>query len=238
MLTEVKRFLVSEASSAGGWNFAETFFLAALFVAAAYIIPRAIEKTAIEFDRDFFQITTAYAFLIAALAAIISPVTGTVIGVTTAALSLLVSYKSSSMTGFEELTFYRYFGLATAVATLPLLDHSATFISAAVFLPFAGAAVALSRFLKAAPVYAVAGQYFDAATSFAVLSAGGTELHILGGYFVELLGPQGIFFMKTVIVLPATLHLYRVSRDDRRLYYMFIIGFLGLALGLANLFRA
>lgn len=218
-------------------NIFETVFLAAGFVTLVYLIPKASEQKDFEMDEEFFLKTAPYALPLAAMSVYLGTSMGAFSGVLLTVISLWTSLKLSGQKYLENLTFYSYFGYTAALATIPLLDAQTAFTSAAVFLPFAGATVIVSRFLNAAPVYAVAGQYFDAATSYAILSSGGEELHILGTYFVDIFGSTGIFAMKTLVVLPATLYIYKVSGQDRKLYYMFIIGFLGLAIGLANLIR-
>lgn len=234
MLGEVKRLLVSEPGRTG-WNITETLVLVLPLIALLYFLPGFLSRRNIELDRRLFAATTLYALPVAALAATLGALKGGLAGILFMAASLELSGRAHN---FDRLSVYGTIGVIAAIISLLFANPNLLLTTSAVILPFAGAATVLASRFNTTLLFAVVGQYFDAASSFAVLSRGGSELHVLGGWFVEQFGPQGIFVLKTLVVLPAVLYLYSEAEPDRKTYYMFLIGFLGLTIGLSNLFRA
>lgn len=233
MLGEVKRLLVSEPGRTG-WNITETLVLALPLVTLLYVLPQFLSRKNIELDRRLFAATTPYALPLAALAATLGALKGGLTGIFFMAASLELSGRAHN---FDRLSVYGAAGIFAAFISLPFANLNLLLITLAVILPFAGGATVLASRFDTALILAVIGQYFDAASSFAVLSRGGTELHVIGGWFVEQFGAQGIFVLKTLVVMPAILYLYSEVGAERRDYYLFLVGFLGLVIGLSNIFR-
>ncbi len=82
--------------------------------------------------------------------------------------------------------------------------------------------------------FSFSGQLWDASTSMIAVSAGAEEKHVVAGFFMDLVGPGGIFLVKTLLVLPAVLIIDRYGGEES-VYYLGIIGLLGVALGTRNL---
>lgn len=83
----------------------------------------------------------------------------------------------------------------------------------------------------------VMAHYWDAATSFTALtlSSAAAEEHVLAGFFIDQIGPSGIFLAKTMVIVPAVYLVYDGFDGEERNYYLLLVGLLGLALGTRNI---
>ncbi|MFB6143679.1 MAG: DUF63 family protein [Candidatus Nanohaloarchaea archaeon] len=238
MLSEVKRFLVAGGAGAGDWTLSSTAAGVALLLLAFYMFLKLLERTGLEPDRQLLFYSTPFGAVAAFFSVKFSLIGGAAAGVFAALAALGVSLKLEEALDCSSHRVYLLLGVLGALPGLLFLNTGIAGVSAAVFLPFAASTVLLSAATDKDLMYALGGQYFDASTSFAVLSAGGVEVHVFGNLFVRSFGPQGIFVLKSAVVLPAALYLARSTSGRRKTLYMFFIGILGFSVGLANLFRA
>jgi len=81
----------------------------------------------------------------------------------------------------------------------------------------------------------IAGHWFDASSSFVALRNGAEEKHVLAQFFIEQMGPVGMFALKAVIVIPAVYYINKNIDGFDRKYYLLLIALLGFALGTRNL---
>jgi uncharacterized membrane protein len=50
-----------------------------------------------------------------------------------------------------------------------------------------------------------------------------------------MFGPEGMFLMKTLIIIPAVYYINREIEGEEKNYYLFLVALLGLALGTRNI---
>lgn len=76
----------------------------------------------------------------------------------------------------------------------------------------------------------------DASSTFLALQKGLEESQFLAQKFISFIGPEGIFVMKYLIILPVSL--YMAKRRDQKFFeeILYLIGIYGLVLGFRNLF--
>lgn len=77
------------------------------------------------------------------------------------------------------------------------------------------------------------GHLWDASSTFAGVMYGAEEKHVVAEIFIRELGPIGIYGVKILLVLPAIV-LIEKNVEENKIYYLGIIGLLGLALGTRN----
>ena len=236
MLIEVKRFLVSSAVEPAKIGASTSLYLIALIALSFYLSQQLLDRTGFKLGKNFLISTTFYAFPLAALSAFLPLQIGATAGVLIMFLSIILCKKLDQQGIVDKSKSYLVTGIFLALMVLPFLNFDASLISLAGFAPFLALALLLSKSMEGNILYAFLGQYFDGITSYFILSSNGSEINVLGSLFVEVFGPSGILVMKTVLVAPATYYIF-LNTSEKKTFYMFLIGFIGLAVGLANLFR-
>lgn len=236
MLIEIKRFLVSGAVRPEKIGPSSSIYLLSLIVLSYLLLQKTINKTGYEINKQFFISTILYTPFLAALTAYLDMLIGATIASVAILSSLVLSWKFEELGVLEKEKSFRFSGLILALSVTPFLRQPASLHSLILFSPFLGAGFLLKSYLEESVIYALLGQYFDAFTSFLVISRNGSEINILGSIFVENFGPGGIFILKTFIVLPAVFYINRQDIEEKE-FLLYSIAFLGFAIGLANLFR-
>lgn len=259
MLGWIKRFLYEYfwlpiIDESVYYNPVNTVTYAVLFgLLTIYFIPWFLEKMELKFDVKLATALTPYIFLGGVtrslkdgnyIDTILLETPIIYILLISFALSVLyLSRKLESRTSLE----YQQITAATGIASIAILltVFNYTLLSGLSWflivagLCFAGVYIVLrllkndfnwySEFL---PIYA---HFWDAASTYVVLNYGGTEKHVLADYFIQLLGPKGMFLMKGMVIFPAVLYINREFEGEERNYYLFLIALLGFALGTRNI---
>jgi uncharacterized membrane protein len=94
--------------------------------------------------------------------------------------------------------------------------------------------VTASDLMKVEFVYPVFAHYLDASTSYIAISEGAREKMFLGRIFVDVIGPGGIFVLKTLIIVPLTYYIFRNFEGEERIYPLYLITALGVVLSTRN----
>lgn len=81
----------------------------------------------------------------------------------------------------------------------------------------------------------VTAHYLDATvTTIALMFPGTSEKHVLGRFFVDLMGPAGMFVMKTLVIIPVVWYIDQNMEGEEKRYYLFLVALLGLAIATRN----
>ncbi len=252
----VKRFLLENLwypvqGKAAGYNIFNTSLYALLFaVGAAYIGYPLLKKLDIRLDREFFISVTPYILLGSSIRVLEDlQIVDTFLLVTPFIyvwMFLLTAAVLAATRHFYGEEYHRVFGGAGLVMLLPvlMLYNSVTWMPLVqvlgLFLVSAGALYTITKELR--PELAtysflvpVAAHYWDASTSFVALSHGASEKHVLAQFFVNNLGPGGMFVMKTLLIVPVTYYIVDEFEGERKRYYLLLVALLGIALGTRNI---
>ena len=74
----------------------------------------------------------------------------------------------------------------------------------------------------------------DASSTVVSISNGAVEKQFIAGLFIELLGPHGIFILKTATIIPIIYVIdHELNKNDRN-FYLYIITALGLVITIRN----
>lgn len=237
---------------AGTYNSYNTVLYAILFGALAlYVVYPGVKKLGLEFDREFFMAVAPYVFLAGVIGALGSnwgmyspPMVFSAVLAGLGAI-LVLSKQLENRTGIGYYMPVMFAGLALLGVALTRFSFNPGILD--VFLPvtFAWAVVGYAvlktfqpNLLRLEFVLPVAAHYLDASTTVAVLSMGGTENQVLAGYFVSMLGPYGIFVLKTLVIVPLVYYIEKSFRGEEKNYYLFLIAALGFAIATRNFFLA
>ncbi len=260
MLAGIKRFLYEYywlpiIDESVYYNPVNTITYALLFAALMiYFIPKFFEKLDLEFDRDLVTALTPYIFLGGVTRSLKDGgYIDTILLETPIIYILLISFALGMLTigkkielRYEDISYSYIVGGAavlTILVELPIMDYSnlsglSWFIITS--LLSLGAVYGILRIIKPEmrkttnllPIYA---HFWDASSTFIVLNYGGTEKHVLADYFIQLMGPKGMFIMKGLVIFPAVLYINKEFEGEERNYYLFLIALLGFALGTRNI---
>ncbi|PSH02212.1 MAG: hypothetical protein BRC26_01710, partial [Nanohaloarchaea archaeon QH_8_44_6] len=62
------------------------------------------------------------------------------------------------------------------------------------------------------------------------------EKHVLARFFIDTFGSlKGMFLMKTLVIVPAVYYILKNVEGDEKMYYLFLISVLGIAIATRNL---
>lgn len=245
------KFWAPATGQGASYNVFNTSLYAVGFaVAAAYLGFPALKKMDVKLDRRFFIGITPFILLGAAIRVLEDrALVDSVILVTPFIYFLMFFVTVGVLAATRKIWGEDYYrplaaiGSAGFLATVSLYAFSnlaALPLTLAVFVATVGTgylAVKHFRPQLAVPAFVlpVAAHYWDASSSVVALFYGGSEKHLLAQFFVENAGLPGMFVMKTLVIVPAVYILERDMEGERRLYYLFLVALLGLALGTRNL---
>lgn len=260
LLDSIKSFLVEKfwipiTDESVFYNPFNTTAYAILFgLAAAYIGKPAMKKLDLFPDRNFWIALAPFVFLGGAVRSLKDADIVNMILLETPFIYLLmfgvVAATLYSSRKFEEQLGIEYHktmlgvGVLLVVSTLSLFQYPdlglfppiaiifsiltiTTFVAAKYFKP----EVSAMDF-----VIPVSAHWFDASTSYVALAFdGAAEKHVLAQFFIESFGPEGMFLLKAVIIIPAVYYIGEEIEGFDKKYYLFLIAVLGFALGARNL---
>ncbi|PSG98695.1 MAG: hypothetical protein BRC29_01045 [Nanohaloarchaea archaeon SW_7_43_1] len=222
---------------------------------AAYIGYPVIKKLDIDLNKEFFLGIAPFVFLggaarglkdINAVNTIILETPfiyllmfGTVIA------SIILSRK------LESKTSYSYHKILSAIGTVILLI-SLSFYRVNNFPGFAMITATLGTtmilgysilklvkpgFLKPEFYIPIVSHYFDAGiTGIALMFPRTGEKHVLARFFIDVFGSlKGMYIMKSLIIPPAVYYILKNVEGDEKIYYLFLISVLGIAIATRNL---
>jgi uncharacterized membrane protein len=252
MLAGIKRFLYENywlpiIDESVYYNPVNTITYALLFAALMiYFIPWFFEKLDLEFNRDLIVALTPYIFLGGGYFDTILLETPIIyIILISFALSMLAIGKKIEES-YQDLRYSYVAGGAAVIMILIeliLMDYSTLsglswFVITAllslgiVYILLKTIKPEMSKKVDLIPIYA---HFWDASSTFVVLNYGGEEKHVLADFFIQMMGPKGIFIMKGLVIFPAVLYMNKEFDGEERNYYLFLIALLGFALGTRNI---
>lgn len=252
----VKRFLLENfwypaQGEAAGYNIFNTSVYAMLFaLGAAYIGYPLLKRLDIGLDREFFLSITPYIFLGSTIRVLEDlRIVDSFLLVTPFIYVWMFLFTVSLLAVSRYLygeDYFRPFGTTGLMALLPVLllyDITAWMPLVQTAGLFLAASVTLylvtkkfrPRLANYSFLVPIAAHYWDASTSVVALSYGATEKHVLAQFFIDNLGPSGMFVMKTLIIIPATYYIVEETEGERKRYYLFLVALLGIALGTRNI---
>lgn len=259
MLEPIKRFLYEYfwlpiIDESVYYNPVNTVVYAVLFaLLAIYVIPYILDKLELKFDKDLIASLTPYVFLGGFTRSLKDAGhVDTVLLETPFIYLLLISFAIgmlaiSKMIEKRQGIKYSYITGGTGIIALcyVILLLRFTFLEGlSWFIIISSLSLAIiyailklidpetSILVNLIPIYA---HFWDASSTYIVLNYGGQEKHVLADFFIELLGPEGIFLMKGLVIFPAVLYITREFEGFERNYYLFLIALLGFALGTRNI---
>lgn len=256
LFSGVKRFLLQNfwrpaQGKAADYNIFNTSIYAALFaLGAAYIGYPLLKKLDISLDREFFLSITPYILLGSVLRVLEDlKIVDSFLMVTPFIYFWMFGFTAAVLAASRYAygdDYHRVFGSLGLVLLVPtlLLYNVSTFVpllqAFAIFAAVSGLFyLVVKKFRPELAVYSflipVIAHYWDASTSFIALSYGAYEKHVLAQFFVNSLGPAGMFVMKTLIIVPATYYIMEDVEGERKRYYLFLVALLGIALGTRNI---
>lgn len=236
------------------YNPVNTITYALLFgVMAVYLIPQFFEKIDIEFDRDLVVSLTPFIFLGGVTRSLKDGgYVDTVLLETPIIYLILIGFALGTLFAskkISERSEINYSHITAAIGALGLLLALSLFeitllqglswfiiISVLCLVVLYG----LLKIIKPEmnwqtyliPIFA---HFWDASSTYVVLKYGGAEKHVLADYFIQLMGPKGMFLMKGLVIFPAVLYVNEEFKGEERNYYLFLIAMLGFALGTRNI---
>ncbi|MBY6294424.1 DUF63 family protein [Nanohaloarchaea archaeon H01] len=80
----------------------------------------------------------------------------------------------------------------------------------------------------------VAAHFLDATSTFAALSYGAEEKHVLGRIAIDIFGSWGMFPLKAAVIIPVVLYIRENFSEEEKVFYLFIIIALGLGIATRN----
>ncbi|MFB6292168.1 MAG: DUF63 family protein [Candidatus Nanohaloarchaea archaeon] len=258
IVSVVKRFLLENfwypaTGRAGDYNIFNTTVYAGLFaVAAAYLGFPFLKKLDIDIDRRFFIGIAPYVLLGGAVRGLedmqlvetfllVTPFIYFTMFFFTASV-LVVAKKAEERSGIEYHKPFAAVGSLALVSFLSLyeLNNLAGFVSVvSVYSAVLGLGYFVLKYgLPQLSLYGfgipVAAHFWDATTSAVAISYGASEKHVLASYFVETMGPAGMFVMKGLVIIPVVYYIVQNMEGEEKKYYLFLIALLGFALGTRN----
>ncbi|MFB6209630.1 MAG: DUF63 family protein [Candidatus Nanohaloarchaea archaeon] len=255
----VKRFLVEKfwnpiVNESVFYNPFNTAAYSLIFaLAAAYIGYPLLKKLDISLDRRFFTGIAPFVFFGAALRSLKDINAVNTIALETpfiyilmfgfVALSIMFSRKLEDL---RDIEYHKILGAIGTVSLLLLLPfYSINNMRGFAMIAMLSLGVILTGYLLlksfrpslleysfSIPVLA---HYMDASvTSVALTFPSTAEKHVLARFFVDLMGPFGMFVMKSLIIVPAVYYINENMEADEKRYYLFLIAVLGFAIATRN----
>lgn len=262
MFSDVKNFVLENLwrpivrESVPAYNIYNTLVYAFLFAASIiYIVIPILEKLDVNYDREFFialgpwiilgGITAPIELTGNALSIISQPIVIIPSLLTAALASIKIGKKLEEMKNLAytktvfttglllsliALTFHSIenFQALRTLATITVLWLIPGLLFLRTFFP---------RFFSAELIFPVVMHYMDATTTVVALRLGGYEQHIVARYFIDMLGPYGIFVLKSIVILPAVLMIREKTEGREKLFYLFLVSALGLGIAVRNLLQ-
>jgi len=247
----IQNFWMPLTGEASGYNiFNTTFYAAGFALSAAYLGYPFLKKLNISLDRRFFMSIAPYILLGGAARVLEDRGTGESFLFVTPFIYVLIFgltalFLISSKKLFDE-DYYLYFGTVGAImftATVSLYSFKNLLAVPILLVVFGVSALSIylgTKFLKPellsySFMIPVLAHYWDASTTVTALRFGAKEKHVLAGFFIDLMGPAGMFAMKSLVIIPAVYYIDQEMEGEKKLYYLFLIAMLGLALGTRNI---
>lgn len=247
----IENFWLPVTGRAGGYNiFNTTFYATGFALAAAYIGFPLLKRLDLDLDKRFFIGITPYIFFGGALRVLEDRAIVDSVLFVTPFIYFLMFFLTIGLLGASIYLFnkryYRYFGATGVllfVATVSFYGFS-NLIALPLVLAIFGSTIGfgyigLRQFRPDLLTYSftlpVAAHYWDASTTVTALSFGAEEKHVLASFFVDIMGPAGMFAMKTLIIVPAVYYIDQETEGEKKRYYLFLIALLGAALGTRNI---
>lgn len=81
----------------------------------------------------------------------------------------------------------------------------------------------------------ITAHYMDAVSTVVALNSGGTEQQFLARKFIEFMGLPGIFVLKSIVIIPVVLIIYRRLELEKARFYLYVITALGLGISMRNI---
>lgn len=259
MLDWIKRFLYEYfwlpiIDESVYYNPVNTLTYALLFgVLTIYFIPWFLEKLELEFDTQLATALTPYIFLGGVTRSLKDGeylntilLETPIIYIVLISFALLVLYLSKNLgekTRFDYQQITAGIGIISTIGILTIFDYTILSGLSWFIIIASMSLVGVYTILKALkddfnwytvfmPIYA---HFWDASSTYVVLNYGGSEKHVLADYFIQLMGPKGMFLMKGLVIFPAVLYINDEFEGEERNYYLFLIALLGFALGTRNI---
>jgi len=247
----IRNFWMPLTGEASGYNiFNTTFYAAGFALSAAYLGYPFLKKLNISLDRRFFMGIAPYILLGGAVRVLEDrAIADSFLFVTPfiyiIMFFLTVSLLVAAVKIFDE-EYHRYFGATGAVLfllTVSLYGFKNLLAVPILLVVFGVSALSIylgTKFLKPellsySFMIPVLAHYWDASTTVTALRFGAKEKHVLAGFFIDLMGPAGMFAMKSLVIIPAVYYIDQEMEGEKKLYYLFLIAMLGLALGTRNI---
>lgn len=258
MVLDVKNFLLEKfwipiVDESVYYNPYNTIVYALLFGALTiYVLRPLIQKLEIDIDREFFIGFTPFIIFAGALRALkdINAVNTLLletpfIYLLTFALGILALVASKKLEQYKNIHYHKtLFGISLTLLLITISFYTlknTTAVFLQLFITFLWATAGfialkifkpeLMRFEFTAPVSA---HYLDATSTFVALSFNANEKHVLGRFFIDIFGPSGMFILKSIVIVPATVYIIREFEGEERMFYLFIITMLGLGIATRN----
>ena len=251
----IQKFWIPVTDESVFYNPFNTAAYAAIFaVAAAYIGKPLLEKMDVDLNREFFIGITPYIFLGGAARSLKDQnILNTVLLETPFIYLVMFSVVVAAILGSRlvdrktDLEYYKIFSftgiiLLTGVLSLYSISNINGLINIAVIYSaivggfYAGLKIFKPEHANEMFFVPIAGHYFDGVTSYVAIGMfGAAEKHVLGQFFIDLMGPIGMLVMKTLVIIPVVYIIYNDFEGDDRRYYLFLVAVLGFALGTRNL---
>lgn len=220
---------------------------------AVYLIPWFFEKLEISFDRDLVISLAPFVFLGGVTRSLKDGgYLDTILLETPFIYLVLIGFALSTLFAAKKISDrsdikYSHITAAIGILALALVlsIFEITFLPGlSWFIIITGIALAIIYVLlkivkpemnwqtHVIPIFA---HFWDASSTYIVLNYGGAEKHVLADYFVQLMGPKGMFLMKGLVIFPAVLYINEEFEGEERNYYLFLVAMLGFALGTRNI---
>lgn len=235
------------------YNVYNTIVYALIFsYVALYLVFPLVKKLDLSFDRRFFVAISPYVFLGGILRALRDhQVIDTILLETPIIYVLMFFYVLGILViskFLEERDVVEYHQLSLAVgllslgALISLFDSfNFTVFLQLLILTLAWLITGLGVLYLLKPdlisysfILPVAAHFLDATSTVVALGQGAEEKHVLANFFINTLGPYGMFVMKGLVIIPATYYIIKEFEGEERNYYLFLITLLGIALATRN----
>ena len=132
-------------------------------------------------------------------------------------------------------------GIIVSIPVFSLLDlqtysvilQTATHI-AYWLIPLITVSYLLRNRLRPYLVVPVITHFMDASSTVVALSKGAVEKQFIARFFIESLGPHGIFILKSISIIPIVYIINRETEGKEKIFYLYIITALGLVITVRN----